>query len=194
VYLVGFSLFALGAGSRTANDYTWQRRKLGYVRSKVRYGGPTLTPERRVEDTGEASDFPVQRLHVVSYLRDLRHIAQGTPVARMTVLLKNGKSVVHDLRAGIETAAYDREKPGAAPGHGPAMPCQSWICRDGTSTSWEARAYELTLPLPEPAEIETVGFELLVDEGSFHLAWVAYIGKKAADETPTSPEAPPGGG
>src|SRR5207253_3153495 len=74
LYMVLFGAFTLSCAIPTDNRYTWEMLLRNSLRSRVRYGYPTLDPTFKNGVIGKASDFLVQRVHLVSFLKDLTQL------------------------------------------------------------------------------------------------------------------------
>jgi hypothetical protein len=100
---------------------------------------------------------PARRIEIHSHLVHGLEIPQGQTVAALRVATADGAVRTLPLRAGVETAEWALDRPGARPGHARPPVGRSWQHPEG----YPGHTYRATLELPGGARIT----ELLLDGG-----------------------------
>lgn len=104
---------------------------------------------RRLPLPGEGAP---RQLEIHSHLVHGLELAQGQTVATVHVVGADGTSATVPLRAGIETAEWSIDRPGARAGHGKPAVIRSWSVPEG----YQGHTYRATVDLPRglrPAEL-----------------------------------------
>ena len=114
--------------------------------------------------------FDATALGIVSYLEGGEVIADGEPVAEVTVVGADGRTQCHLLRAGVETA--EGEYAARQPQHAPARVGHHW--RDNP----EGNDYVTRLPLGRVTVPQSITVRYLALTGRFHLRGLTLIDER----------------
>jgi hypothetical protein len=103
-----------------------------------------------------ASDTVARQLEIHSHLVHGLEVPQGQTVATAQVIAADGAVVTVPLRAGIETAEWSLDRPGARAAHRSLPAARSWSAPEG----YQGHTYRATVDLPRgfrPTQIRLEG-------------------------------------
>ncbi len=105
----------------------------------------------------------ISHLAIISYLSHSTSIPQGTIVAQVKLVKKDGSTQIVPIRAGIETAEWAIERPGLKCSHQKAQIKESWeIGKEG----YQGQSYFFTTDFPKPIEVSNIRLQYLSRQGS----------------------------
>lgn len=152
----------LGRGARRLNPYAPHSRLVDLL--NVRYlltdagtayrlpvlRGMVVRPGQAPREIMLREPAPARRLRLLSSLGDSLEVADGTPVAELTVTDLAGNRQVLSVRAGFETAEWAYERPDVTPRvlHRRAPIARQQQRPDGTVANSYVAEYALHLPAP----------------------------------------------
>jgi hypothetical protein len=120
----------------------------------------------------ELPDFAATSLGLVSHLEEVQDLANGVPVALVTITDGLGEVQSHVLRAGIETA--EGEYAAGAVRHDQARICRSW------PDNPQGNDYIARLELGEALIPRQIAIEYLAPAGRLHLRGLSLIDDRTA--------------
>jgi len=133
----------------------------------------------------ESSAFAATSLGLVSYLEGAADLANGAPVAQVTVTDEQGAVQSHLLRAGIETAEGEYAMIGVR--HDQARVCRHWP--DSPQGDDYLARLELGKASPEPSRRalipRQISIEYLATVGRLHLRGLSLIDDRTSTFVPT---------
>jgi len=150
---------------------------LGIFRRKGLPGdAPTVGPPGPgVEDSYTRTDLevgPATSLAMISYLSFARDIEQGTTVAELTLYGADGSQLVFPLRAGIETAEWNRGKLQSYVRHGSPRVAAIW------SGNTSGRHYFVELPFGRTVQITGFTVRYLLPEANLTIRSLALLNQE----------------
>lgn len=98
---------------------------------------------------------PARRLEIHSHLAHGLEAPQGQVVATVHVVTADGAVVRAPLRAGLETAEWAFDRPGARAGHARPPVVRSWQLPEG----YQGHAYRATVELPRGSRVVELALE-----------------------------------
>ncbi|MBI2861544.1 MAG: YfhO family protein [Chloroflexi bacterium] len=138
-----------------------------------------LSPEQPVaRNAFRGSDAPTNQIRVIAALDDSHDLADGSPVAEISLYDTEGKEYPIVLKAGEDVAQWDYERLDTGPPrHRRPAIAYSTTRTDTNGQSFQGRFYYATEPLPQSAgalpKIERVQFHYLQPAGMIEIYGLA---------------------
>lgn len=156
---------------------------LGVFRRKGLQGDmPTVGPTGRgVEDSYVRTDLkvgPATSLSIVSYLSFAKDIPQNTTVAELTLTGSDGSTLVFPLRAGVETAEWNRGKMQSNVQHESPRVASVW------TGNTSGRNYYVELPFGRTVRLAGFSVRYLLPEGNLNIRSMALLNQQTGSFEP----------
>jgi hypothetical protein len=134
--------------------------------------------------TMATDSVPATEIAIISTMAHATHLADGTPVAAVTVHTKEGRAIRLELQAGRDTAewAYDRAEVRAAARHRRAPLAESWPVLS-ESGDFEGHRYWARLPFAR-AEVERVDFDYVAADANLVIGKVSLYDAETGQSFP----------
>lgn len=156
---------------------------LGIFRNKdLPEDAPTAGPQGPgVEDSYVRANLevgPATSVALISFLALAKDIPQNTPVAELTLVDSSGSSLVFPLRAGVETAEWNRGKLQSNVQHGTARVASVW---PGNTSG---RDYYVELPFGRVLQPRELRIRYLHTEGHLYVRSMALLNQETGSFEP----------
>ncbi len=150
---------------------------LGIFRGKdMPDGAPTVGPKGPgVDDSYIRTNLkvgPATSLALISFLALSKDIPQDTTVAELTLEDTSGNSMVFPLRAGVETAEWNRGKLQNEVQHSPARIASIW------AGNTSGRTYYVELPFDHPVQLKGFKLRYLQSQGHLYIQTMALLNQQ----------------
>lgn len=135
------------------------------------------------------TDGPVERVDLASQLSYGMEVPQGQKVGSLTLVLADGATRSFPVRAGVETAEWAVERPGARPGHHRAKVERSWPVEGG---NFQGHDYAAAWNLDAPARVKAIILRNTSGRAHWGVNAIALDGRPVTGPTLAMKELSPG--